>query len=637
MEVISGSQDPLFIHNTPDSHHAYVNAGLQLDGSTSTIAQSSVKSCSTITEDTEDLQAKQSDKSASSRGCCSSCLRSHSDLPDNPTTIQRIKYAFSCPPHGKIGDCLIWIVLCLALWGCLISITWEMALPGGKLFSLLLLYVMALLAGLMADFVGLPSLLGNLVMGILFSSIPGINALGHNIDIYYSSVLRNIALTIILIRAGLGLDPVALKKLSCTVLRLAFLPCLVETVTMGIASAFFLDLPWSWSLMLGFVVAAVSPAVVVPSLLRLSEEGYGVDQGIPTLVIAAASIDDVLAITGFSIMLGLTFAKGALIWTILEGPTGMVLGILCGIVFAILCWYLPYKEKTNRSTYKFVIIFSLSALAIFGSHRAELESSGPILVLTLAFVAGLGWRKLGTEDPEVCANYRFMWEIFQPILFASIGSEIDDSTSSFTITVSQDSTSSFTITVSQDSTSSFTITVSQDSTSSFTITVSQDSTSSFTITVSQDSTSSFTITVSQDSTISPTFTDYQDITSSLTVSDYMIGATDPGTIGWGMLALLIGVAFRIATSFVVVMGASLTAWERLFIAIAWLPKATVQAAIGSQALDHVLQHGGDDIDHIRGQQVVTLAVMAILLTAPLGAVAVRFAGPRLLAKCQPKP
>ncbi|KAK8727953.1 hypothetical protein OTU49_009528 [Cherax quadricarinatus] len=212
-------------------------------------------------------------------------------------------------------------------------------------------------------------------------------------------------------------------------------------------------------------------------------------------------------------MLGLTFAKGALIWTILEGPTGMVLGILCGIVFAILCWYLPYKEKTNRSTYKFVIIFSLSALAIFGSHRAELESSGPILVLTLAFVAGLGWRKLGTE----------------------------------------------------------------------------------------------------------------------------IGATDPGTIGWGMLALLIGVAFRIATSFVVVMGASLTAWERLFIAIAWLPKATVQAAIGSQALDHVLQHGGDDIDHIRGQQVVTLAVMAILLTAPLGAVAVRFAGPRLLAKCQPKP
>nr|XP_053650607.1 sodium/hydrogen exchanger 9B1-like [Cherax quadricarinatus] len=110
---------------------------------------------------------------------------------------------------------------------------------------------MALLAGMMADYVGLPSLLGSLVMGILFNIIPGINALGHNIDIYYSSVLRNIALTIILIRAGLGLDPVALKRLSCTVLRLAFLPCLVETVTMGIASAFFLDLPWSWSLMLG--------------------------------------------------------------------------------------------------------------------------------------------------------------------------------------------------------------------------------------------------------------------------------------------------------------------------------------------------------------------------------------------------
>nr|XP_053646551.1 sodium/hydrogen exchanger 9B2-like [Cherax quadricarinatus] len=97
-------------------------------------------------------------------------------------------------------------------------------------------------------------------------------------------------------------------------------------------------------------------------------------------------------------MLGLTFAKGSVIWTIFEGPAGMVLGLFCGIVFAILCWFLPYKDKTNRSTYKFIIIFSLSALAIFGSRRAELESTGPILVLTLAFVAELGWHRLGTED-----------------------------------------------------------------------------------------------------------------------------------------------------------------------------------------------------------------------------------------------
>ncbi|KAK8727929.1 hypothetical protein OTU49_009517, partial [Cherax quadricarinatus] len=493
MEDLSGSQDPLFTDNTTDNQQVRVNTELQLDDATHTIVQSTVSSSSTTSEeeeeieeeeeeeeeDIEDFQAKESEFTLSG-GCCNSCLRRHNELPNNPTTTDLVKYAFSCPPHGKIGDCLIWIVFGLGFWGCLIAITWELALPGGKLFNLLLLYVMALLAGIMADFIGLPSLLGSLIMGILFSSIPGINTVGHNIDIYYSSVLRNIALTIILIRAGLGLDPVALKKLSCTVLRLALIPCLVETIIMGVLSAFFLDLPWSWSLMLGFIVAAVSPAVVVPSLLKLSEEGYGVDQGIPTLVIAAASIDDVLAITGFSIMLGLTFAKGSLIWTILEGPAGMLLGILCGIVFAILCWFLPYKEKTNRTSYKCIIIFTLSALAIFGSHKVELESSGPILVLTFAFIAGLGWRRLGTEDPDVSASYRFMWEIFQPMLFASIGAEID------------------------------------------------------------------------------------------------IGATDPVTIGWGLLALLIGISFRIATSFIVVMGASFTIWERLFIAIAWFPKATVQ-------------------------------------------------------------
>nr|XP_045611562.1 sodium/hydrogen exchanger 9B2-like isoform X1 [Procambarus clarkii]XP_045611657.1 sodium/hydrogen exchanger 9B2-like isoform X1 [Procambarus clarkii]XP_045611740.1 sodium/hydrogen exchanger 9B2-like isoform X1 [Procambarus clarkii] len=472
-------------------------------------------------------------------GCCKSFLRSHQELPEHPTVAEIIKYSFTCPPHGKVGDCLFWVVAGLALWCCLISITGDLALPGGNFFSLLVLYVTAMLAGKFTGFMGLPPLLGSLVVGILFSSVPGLNAVGRNIDVYWSAALRNFALIVILIRAGLGLDPVALKKLSCTVLRLAFLPCLVEATSTGIASKFLLGLPWSWSIMLGFIVSAVSPAVVVPSLLKLSDRGYGVEQGIPTLIIAAASIDDVLAITGFSVMLGLTFAEGSLVWTILKGPVEILAGIVYGIVFGLLCWIVPSSDKKSRAFYKFIIVFILGSLGMFGSQKVGLGSSGPIAVLAFAFIAGLGWRRPGNEDPKVSDYYRNVWQIFQPMLFALIGTEID------------------------------------------------------------------------------------------------ISAIDPDTIGWGLLTLFICLTLRVATSFVVVMGAAFTIWERLFIAIAWLPKATVQAAIGSQALDYVRLHDGEDVDIIRGEQIVTIAVMVILVTAPIGAIAIRLTGPKFLAKKLP--
>lgn len=99
-------------------------------------------------------------------------------------------------------------------------------------------------------------------------------------------------------------------NISGMVFRLAFIPCLVETFVVCVASHLLLGFPWLWGLMLGFVLAAVSPAVVVPCLLQLQEKGYGVVKGIPTLVIAAASVDDVLAISGFTIFLGITFKGG---------------------------------------------------------------------------------------------------------------------------------------------------------------------------------------------------------------------------------------------------------------------------------------------------------------------------------------
>ena len=114
----------------------------------------------------------------------------------------------------------------------------------------------------------MPDLLGMLIVGIMMKNIPYIDFAKY-LDDSWSSALRSVALTIILLRAGLGLDPAALRKLSGLVTRLAFLPGLAEMVVVAILSNLFLGFPWMWGFMLGFLVFAATPAVMVPCLLSL--------------------------------------------------------------------------------------------------------------------------------------------------------------------------------------------------------------------------------------------------------------------------------------------------------------------------------------------------------------------------------
>ena len=212
------------------------------------------------------------------------------------------------------------------------------------------------------------------------------------------------------------------------VFRLAFTPCLVETVVVAVASHLLLGFPWLWGFMLGFVLAAVSPAVVVPCLLQLQEKGYGVAKGIPTLVIAAASVDDVLAISGFTILLGITFkADQDLLAIVFQGPREAFVGLLFGIGYGLVVAFLPSKDDDRFHFFRLVFLFSGGLLAQFGSQRVDLPGAGALAVLVMAFVAGMGWRKQGwteEEDNSVAKNLASMWTIFQPILFGLIGTEI---------------------------------------------------------------------------------------------------------------------------------------------------------------------------------------------------------------------
>ncbi|KAB7506620.1 Mitochondrial sodium/hydrogen exchanger 9B2 [Armadillidium nasatum] len=351
-------------------------------------------------------------------------MQKHNTLPPDPSKGERLKYAFSCPPHGKIGRFLTYLLLFILFWGSLVYIVHDMALPGGTIFSLLILVVTAQIGGMLVAKIHLPPLLGMLLVGILFRSAPFIDSIGKSISTEWSSSLRSMALVVILIRAGLGLDPEALKKLSYVVLRLAVCPCLVETITVAVVSNLLLGFPWKWAFLLGFVLAAVSPAVVVPCLLNLADQGYGVEKGIPTLVIAAASIDDVIAISGFGVCLGTIFSNGSSLWQGLKGPMEFGMGIAYGLIVGLILWI-------------------------------DFGGAGALGCLCVAFIAGYGWRREGRVVNKV-------------------------------------------------------------------------------------------------------------------------GDLHPATVGWGVVTLIIGLTFRVIVSFFAVLGGGLTLRERFFVALAWLPKATVQ-------------------------------------------------------------
>jgi len=525
------------------------------------------------------------------QACISPLLASEHPLPPSPSLINRISHAFLLPPHGLLGTILTYILVVLTIWLTSYSVFGQIALPGeqeinisvkgGTVFALLVLVVVAWIGGWVVQKVHLPPLLGMLVVGILLKNVPYISV-ARGLDPAWSAALRSTALAVILLRAGLGLDPAALKQLSAMVFRLAFMPCLAETCVVAVTSHFLIGLPWIWGFMLGFVLAAVSPAVVVPCLLALQEKGWGVAKGIPTLVIAAASVDDVLAISAFTIILGITFNPSAdLASVILQGPLEAFVGVVFGLAWGVLAVFLP--PSPNPSTIlRLLVLVGGALLALFGSDVVGLPGSGALAVLVLAFVSGVGWRRQGWGDSNpVTQALAAAWVVLQPLLFGLIGTEIQ------------------------------------------------------------------------------------------------VAALDGGTVGWGVVVLCCGLVVRMVVSYAAVMMGDLNMKERMFVALAWLPKATVQAAIGPLALDKAKQalasrfpgqdcnpvlvdikeplpgttlvrdmvngtmvqgYSGDGGDLLAtlcdmvtyGDKVLTIAVLVILITAPIGAVAIMTGGPKLL-------
>lgn len=201
--------------------------------------------------------------------------------------------------------------------------------------SLAAILLLGLPANKLFEKLKLPGLLGMLILGIIIGPY-GINLLQKDI-INASADLRKIALIIILLRAGFGIDKKALKKNGITAIKMSFIPAILEGFTIAFISTKLLNFSFIQGGILGFIIAAVSPAVVVPSMLKLIENNIGETKGIPTLILTGASIDDVFAITIFSAFLGLYSGTHLNIGIqILSIPISILLGIIAGIVIGIV-------------------------------------------------------------------------------------------------------------------------------------------------------------------------------------------------------------------------------------------------------------------------------------------------------------
>lgn len=247
---------------------------------------------------------------------------------------------------------------------------------------------------------------------------------GHFSEV--TAELRKIALTIILIRAGLEMDPEAFKKVWKSIFKLGLVPWAVECLVVAITSHFFLGLPWIWGLALGSIIAAVSPAVVVPCLFRLRTKGYGVAKGIPTLIVAVAGIDDAASVAIFGIIASIMFGSSSLAYQISQAPVCIFGGLIFAAFWGYLSRFVPEKGDAYVVPIRTLMLLGGGFLAIFGSEVVGFEGAGPLGVVFAAFISNYFWCQQGweIEDNPVATAFEIFWMIFEPILFGITGAAV---------------------------------------------------------------------------------------------------------------------------------------------------------------------------------------------------------------------
>lgn len=390
------------------------------------------------------------------------------------------------------------------------------------LFSIALMLCVGMFLGWVCKKVHLPSLLGMIITGILLG--PFVLDLIDPSILSISSELRRIALIIILTRAGLSLDITDLKKVGRPAILMCFVPACFEILGMVILAPVLLHVTVLEAAIMGAVVGAVSPAVIVPKMLKLMNEGYGTSKSIPQLILAGASVDDVFVIVMFSAFTGLAQGDSISIMSFVKIPVSILVGILVGIVIGVVL--AKFFERIHiRDSAKVIVLLCTAFFLV--TIEDKFGKIVPFASLISVMCIGIAMQK--KREPvakRLSSKFNKLWVAAEILLFVLVGATVD-----------------------------------------------------------------------------------------LT---YALAA------GVSAIILIFGVlVFRMLGVFLCLLKTTLSKKERMFCMIAYSPKATVQAAIGGVPLAMGLSCGNI---------VLTVAVLAILITAPLGAFLIDVTYKRLLKK-----
>lgn len=388
------------------------------------------------------------------------------------------------------------------------------------LLSIALILLVGMALGWICKKCKLPSLIGMLATGIILG--PYVLDLIDSSILSISPEIRKIALIIILTRAGLSLDLTEIKKIGRPAVMMCFVPASFELIGMVLLAPKLLGLSILEAAVMGAVLAAVSPAVVVPRMVKLMDEGYGTKEGIPQLILAGASVDDVYVIVLFTTFISMIQGNGVSVLRFVNIPVSIVLGILIGLISG---WVLSkYFTKVHiRDTIKILIILSWSFILV--TIEDALNTPITFSALIAIMFIGVALQKYREEASiRLSVKYNKLWVGAEVFLFVLVGATIN--------------------------------------------------------------------------------------------INYL------GHVGMKALIVIAGaLVLRMFGVFVCLLGTKLNPKERLFSMMAYTPKATVQAAIGGIPLSLGLACG---------DTVLTVAVLAIVLTAPLGAFAIDLSYKKLL-------
>uniref|UniRef100_A0A915PPR1 Cation/H+ exchanger domain-containing protein n=1 Tax=Setaria digitata TaxID=48799 RepID=A0A915PPR1_9BILA len=280
-------------------------------------------------------------------------------------------------------------------------ILWLAALPVGSLFTLF----------------RLPSIIGVLLTGIAFKNIPFMNNLLY-IDRVWSALFRKAALTVILMRAGMGLDPI-------TVFRLGIISTVCEGGAIMLAAHFIFGVSIEMSILFGTILSATGPAVTIPAILDLSKKGYGSGSGLPTAILASCTIDNMTCIAAYTVAAALIFTTVRLTYEIAMTFTTTVISVVAGVIGGRILWVFPHEGSHHRHFIRGSLLLSVCLALNFGTLAIGSPSCGVISTVLLNMVATIRWKKDNAKFKEAEA-LALMWNFFaMQIMFGLIGFEFD--------------------------------------------------------------------------------------------------------------------------------------------------------------------------------------------------------------------